>query len=97
MAAGPMPRETLDRLLALQRGARFIRGNTDRELVHRHDGTPIFGAVVDKNNVWARRDESAAQQITEVQRDFLASLPDTVTLQVERLGPTLFWPRFSAQ
>jgi len=36
---GPMPRETLDRLLTLQRHAPFIRGNTHHSLVSHYDGT----------------------------------------------------------
>ena len=31
VALGPMPRETLERLLSLGAGARFVRGNCDRE------------------------------------------------------------------
>jgi len=37
-----------------------------------------------------RRFEWAAQQITQAQRDFLASLPQTVVFEIEGLGPTLF-------
>src|SRR6266536_2826955 len=87
---GPMPRETLDRLLALQGRARFIRGNTDRELVNHYDGTSMRRATPDEDNVWVRRHKWAAHQISAAQRDFLASLPETVVLDIERLGPTLF-------
>ncbi len=87
---GPMPRETLDRLLALRDRARFIRGNTDRELVDRYDGTSMRRETADQDNVWVRREEWAADQITEVQRDFLASLSETVVLDIDGLGPTLF-------
>src|SRR6266496_5309297 len=68
---GPMPRETLDRLLALEGRALFIRGNTDRELVNHYDGTPTRRETSDEGNVWVRRDKWAAQQITAAQRDFL--------------------------
>jgi predicted phosphodiesterase len=71
---GPMPRETVDRLLAFQERAIFIRGNTDRELVNQYDGTSRR-QTSDQDNVWVRREEWAAEQITKVQRDFLASLP----------------------
>ena len=37
-AAGPMPAATLDRLIALGCGARYIRGNADRELVEPPSG-----------------------------------------------------------
>jgi predicted phosphodiesterase len=87
---GPMPRETLDRLLTLQEQARFIRGNTDRELVSHYDGTWVADETGDEDNVWVRLDKWAAQQITAAQRDVLASLPETVALDIEGLGPTLF-------
>src|SRR6266516_7720469 len=61
---GPMPRETLDRLLALQGRALFIRGNTDRELVSHYDGTWVTGETGEEENVWVRRAAWAAQQIT---------------------------------
>ena len=38
---GPMPRETLDRLLALGGRARFIRGNCDRLVVDAFDGRSL--------------------------------------------------------
>jgi predicted phosphodiesterase len=90
VASGPMPTETLDRLIALQGRARFIHGNADRELVNHYDGTSVLQETVGEDNVWVRRDEWAAQQITEAQRNFLASLPEMVVLDIEGLGPTLF-------
>ena len=36
VAAGPLPRETCERLMALE-GARFVRGNADREMVEGWD------------------------------------------------------------
>ena len=38
VASGPLPRETLERLMGLGDRARFIRGNADRELVACFDG-----------------------------------------------------------
>jgi putative phosphoesterase len=90
VALGPMPRETLDRLMTLERRAYFIRGNTDRELVDHYDGTSMLGETVGEADVWVRRGKWAAEQITEAQRDFLASLPETLVLEIEGLGPTLF-------
>jgi predicted phosphodiesterase len=87
---GPMPRETLDRLLALEGRARLIRGNTDRDLVDHYDGSSMLRETVGADNVWVRRGEWAADQITEAQRDVLAALPETVVLDIEGLGPTLF-------
>jgi 3',5'-cyclic AMP phosphodiesterase CpdA len=40
VAGGPMPRATLDRLLALGDRARFVMGNGDREMVSFLDGEP---------------------------------------------------------
>jgi hypothetical protein len=37
VAAGPLPRETIERLRNLSLPARFVRGNADRELVTRFD------------------------------------------------------------
>ncbi len=90
LAFGPMPRETLDRLIALSAQVLFIRGNTDRELVAQYDGSPALQETFGADNLWVRRFEWAAQQITETQRDFLASLPETIALDIEGLGPTLF-------
>ena len=87
---GPMPRETLDCLLGLEGRARFIRGNTDRELVESYDGTSMLRETVGEDNVWVRRSEWAAREITGAQRDFLAALPETIVLDIEGVGPTLF-------
>jgi predicted phosphodiesterase len=87
---GPMPRETLDRRIALRPRARFISGNTDRELVDHFDGTSALRATVGEDEIWVRRGEWAARQITLAQRNALASLPETVVLEIGDLGPTLF-------
>jgi predicted phosphodiesterase len=87
---GPMPRETLECLLALRGRARFIRGNTDHELVETYDGTSTQRETVGDENVWASRHKWAAEQITQAQRNFLASLPETLALGIDGLGPTLF-------
>jgi predicted phosphodiesterase len=90
IAAGPMPRETLDALLALQGEARFIRGNTDRELVDHYDGTSTLGDTVGRENIWVRRGEWAARRLTRTKRNVLSSLAETVVAEVDGLGPTLF-------
>src|ERR687883_361127 len=68
---GPMPRETLERLLALGERARFIRGNCDRLVVDAFDGRPPaqLPPSVREAVVWA------AQQLDRRYRDFLAGLP----------------------
>jgi putative phosphoesterase len=86
VAAGPLPSETLDVLMGLGGRAQFIRGNADRELVAAYDGTrepeqagPPPGLM-----------EWMAERLTREHRDFLAELPETLSLEVEGLGPTLF-------
>src|SRR4051812_46435556 len=41
VAAGPLPRPTIERLMALATPAHFVRGNTDRELVAAFDDRPL--------------------------------------------------------
>jgi putative phosphoesterase len=89
MAAGPMPRETLERLISLGEGVRFLRGNTDREIVDRYDAWTSPETRYEED-VWARRIEWAARQVTDAQRDVLAALPTSVTIAVDGLGATLF-------
>jgi putative phosphoesterase len=81
---GPMPRQTLDRLTTLGDRARFIRGNADRELDRGTADDPINPGVRARQTAWV------AEQLTAEQRHFLRTLPLTVELEVEDLGPTLF-------
>lgn len=78
---GPMPAETLDRLVALGDRARFVMGNADRDVVEAFDGgVPEHEAV----------SSYCAARISPSQRDFLAGLPPAVVLDVDGLGETLF-------
>lgn len=87
LATGPMPRETIERLIALG-DARFVRGNADREIVEAYDeGNTEIDELEDPA---ARAAAYAADQISRVQRDFLAGFASTVSLKVDGLGPTLF-------
>ncbi|MFF7214224.1 metallophosphoesterase family protein [Streptomyces sp. NPDC008238] len=80
-AAGPMPVPTLDALRGLGERALWIRGNADRELVeHRRTGTTTGHPESD----WA------AGRLREDQVTLLAGLPDTVELEVDGAGRTLF-------
>jgi predicted phosphodiesterase len=92
VALGPMPNETLDRLIDLQGRGRvvFVRGNTDREIVDLYDGTSTLGESGAADDIWLRREAWVAQRISEAQRDFLASFPETVAFDIAGLGPTLF-------
>jgi putative phosphoesterase len=83
---GPMPRETLGRLMALDRPFRCIRGNTDREVVAAFDGQDLsyLPASIQEITRWT------AQQLDRTQRDFLANLPATAVIDIQTLGPVLF-------
>jgi putative phosphoesterase len=87
IVSGPFPQATLKRLLDLEDHARFIRGNADREVVAAFDGSPLGSNVpkeVQEVTTWT------AHQLKQRHRDFLASLPEQVTLPVDGLGDVLF-------
>lgn len=86
LALGPMPRETLDKLSGLGSRARYLRGNCDRLMVDAFDGRPLsfLPAAVEESIVWA------AGQLHQHHRDFLAGLPETLTLSIDGLGGVLF-------
>ncbi len=84
---GPIPRQTLERLSQLGDRVRTIRGNGDREVVAAFDGLPFasgIGEEVRESIRWT------ARQLEQSQRDFLAQLPEQITLHVEGLGNVLF-------
>jgi predicted phosphodiesterase len=74
LAAGPVPAETLDRIMELD--ALVIRGNADRELL----GNETEGLL----------DEWVRAQLEDRHREYIAGLPETVELDVEGLGRVLF-------
>jgi putative phosphoesterase len=82
IAAGPLPGETLDRLIALGDRVVWVRGNADRAMVEAFDRTAGSDAVPE--------DIAAGELLTKAQRDLLAGLPLTVTLEVDGLGSVLF-------
>ncbi len=85
---GPLPRETIEQLMALGHRARFVRGNGDREVVEAYDsGRTDVGAVEDPAE---RAAAYAAAQISGMHRDFLAEFAPVVGLEVEGLGSTVF-------
>lgn len=86
VALGPMPREVLDRVAQLGSRAHYVRGNCDRLMVDAFDGRPITAVPpsVRDTIVWA------AAQLDRPQRDFLAALPTTITIDVDALGAVLF-------
>ena len=77
---GPMPRESLERLLALGERALFLRGNGDREIAAPEPG----------EGLWLERTRWSAAQLERGQLAWLAALPDTQTIEVDGLGPVLF-------
>jgi predicted phosphodiesterase len=87
VAAGPMPRGVLERLRGLPWPVHWLRGNADRAVVMGFDGTippeladhPLF-----EGDAWA------ATFLDRGDRDFLASLPPLLALEIDGLGDVLF-------
>jgi len=86
IVSGPMPLQTLERLSLLGDKVRFIRGNGDREVVMIFDGqmVPYLSEKGFKKQRWV------AEQLTFSQRNFLAQLPEQITLYMKGLGDILF-------
>lgn len=87
IVSGPMPGETLERLLSLDGKVDFIRGNGDREVVMAFDGKNLPTAMSEKGR---KRTHWVAEQLNQSQRNFLSELPTSITLPVEGLGDVLF-------
>ena len=87
VAAGPMPRPTIERLMALGPQAHFVRGNADREMVAAFDGQPP-----DPGLPQAAKDQIAwsVGQLDRAHRDFLAGFTPPATFPVEGLGDAVF-------
>jgi len=88
IADGPMPGETMDGLLGLGDRAVWVRGNGERWLVEAYDGT--FQPDPSPTSAPAEWFSWCAGRLTGAQRDRLADLPLTVTLDVDGLGPVAF-------
>jgi len=82
LAAGPQPVETLDTLSALGDRAVWVRGNADRELVALNRGGQT--SIPDPIAPWA------AAQLRPDHVNLLESLPLSVTLDLGKLGQTVF-------
>ena len=80
IAIGPMPRASLERLLALGERALFLRGNGDREI----------GAEPAGSGLWVERTRWSATQLDRGALAWLSALPDTQTVDVDGVGPVLF-------
>ena len=83
---GPMPRETIARLLDLDVPVQFIQGNGDREVLARMRGTETDTVPEQFREVvrWT------AQQLHPEYEQLLASWPKTLRVQVRGLGEVLF-------
>lgn len=87
VAAGPLPRQTIERLMALPLPAHFVRGNADREMVAAFDGQPPDPRLPQharEQIVWS------VGQLDHAHRDFLASFTPPVTFSIDGLGETIF-------
>lgn len=83
---GPMPRETLSRLMQLDLPVRFIRGNGDREVLERMRGIetesvpPPFREAI----------RCVAGELDAEHERLLAGWPETLRLEIGDLGEVLF-------
>ena len=87
VASGPMPRETLELLMALKASAVFLRGNADREVVACFDGggsTSNLFSAAQETSLWT------ARQLERRHRDFLASFVEKSTFAIDGLGDVHF-------
>jgi putative phosphoesterase len=87
-AAGPLPLETVEALMALGPRARFVRGNADREIVEAFDEGRT--RIATEQDPVQRVAAFAAGRLSRRHRDFLAGFADTIELEVDGLGATLF-------
>ena len=88
VAAGPMPVETIERLMGLGAKARFIRGNADRELVAAYDQGP--GLPGDPLNPGRQAVAWVASCLERPHRDFLATFEEYVIIEVTGIGQVVF-------
>jgi hypothetical protein len=83
---GPMPRQTIARLLDLDLPVQFIQGNGDREVLASMSGTET-GAVPEQYRGVMRW---VAQELYPEYEPLLASWPPTLRLEISGLGEVLF-------
>jgi predicted phosphodiesterase len=86
---GPMPRETLACLQALDIPVQYIRGNGDREVLARMAGTVTdwYRAAPDP---WREPVRWTAEQLRPEHEGLLRGWPETVRVEVPPLGEVLF-------
>jgi putative phosphoesterase len=81
---GPLPRETLERIMALDRPARFVRGDADRDVVD------AIAPLLDPDDPSGEVSRWCRERLTPEQLEFLMAQDETLSLDVDGLGPTLF-------
>ncbi len=86
---GPMPRETLARLLDLDVPVQFIRGNGDREVLARMAGTDTdwYRSAPEQ---WREPVRWTAQQLHSEHEQLLVGWPATCRVEIPGLGDVLF-------
>jgi predicted phosphodiesterase len=80
LVSGPLPRQTLETMLALGDRARFVLGNADRWFLDVYDGR------IEPEP----EDEWLLEELDAGYREFFAALPRRVSLDVDGLGSVLF-------
>jgi putative phosphoesterase len=83
---GPMPRECLEALLAIEVPVQFIHGNGDRESLAHLSGKEMTTVP----EAFRGRVIWAAEQLGQQYRPLLATWPMTLKLEVQPLGMVLF-------
>jgi putative phosphoesterase len=87
VVAGPLPGETLERLVALGDRVRWVMGNADRMVIEAFDRG---GRPADAEDAIDRLDAWVARRLTQAQRDRLAAFEPLVRVEADGLGPVLF-------
>ncbi len=82
IAGGPLPVDTLARLAELGERAVWVHGNGEREMVAGFDGGSDSAGSADNLQL--------GRLLGRAERDLIADLPMSVTLDVDRLGSVLF-------
>ena len=80
VVSGPMPRETLEMILALGDQVAFVLGNADRWFLDVYDGL----VEPEAEDAWLIDELDASH------REFFAALPRRLVIDVDGLGPVLF-------
>ncbi|HEX3702453.1 MAG TPA: metallophosphoesterase family protein [Vicinamibacterales bacterium] len=83
---GPMPRETLDRLLALDIPTQFIVGNGDRAVLEEWSGLATTTVPAHVRGLIRH----SAEQVGREHEPLLAGWPKTLHIEIDGLGDVLF-------